>query len=359
MRAVQGLGSAILSICTLAMVTEALPPNERGKGIGLNISGVYIGLTLAPVIGGSLTYYFGWQSIFLIVVPFVLVILLISYLKVDSEWITGQNEKFDYFGTVIYGLAILALIYGFTILNQLNGIILLIISVILFIIFARWELRNKFPVFNVELFKNPKFTSSTLASLISYFATFMVTYVLNYHLQYIKGLDPQISGFILIATPAIMAILAPFSGKLSDKIDPQILAAIGMGFVSLALFILIFLDINTPLYVIIIAMLLQGVGYGLFSSPNTNAIMGSVPRKLSSLASATVSTMRVIGQTLSLGMLTVIFAVVMGSVPIIPKYFSFLIQSSQIAFIISTILCVIAITASLVGIRFTRRKNQL
>lgn len=159
-------------------------------------------------------------------------------------------------------------------------------------------------------------------------------------------MDPQTTGLILIVTPALMALIAPFSGKLSDKIEPQKLASLGMVFVTVAIFILIFLDKSMPLYVIVVSMVLQGIGYGIFSSPNTNSIMGSVPRKFASLASATVSTVRVIGQTMSLGMLTVIFAVIMGSVPIIPRYFSLLILSSQIACVFSTVLCFIAVIAS-------------
>lgn len=350
-RIIQGIGSAILNVISLSMISQALPPKERGKGIGINVSCVYIGLTLAPVIGGMLTYNFGWRSIFLIGIPFMILTAVLTLWKVPQEWKEGVNDKFDYGGTLLYGIAIFLLIYGFTIMNQLSGVVMLIVAIILLAIFVYWELRDKFPVFDVNIFKNKKFASSSLASLISYLATFLVTYIINYHLQYIRDLDPQISGLILITTPAMMAIIAPFSGRLSDRIDPQILAAIGMGFVSIALFILIFLNAATPLYVIFLAMFLQGVGYGLFTSPNTNSIMGSVPRESTSLASAAVSTLRVIGQTLSLGMLTVIFAVVMGSVQIIPQHFPQLIQSSQIACIISTILCIIAIIASLVGIK--------
>jgi len=350
-RVLQGLGSAILNVNALTMISIALPPRERGRGIGINISSVYIGLTLAPAIGGMITYNFGWKSIFLISIPLMVLVAILALWKVPQEWKTGIKYKFDYIGTIIYSIGILLLIYGFTIMYQLNGIIILIMAIILLLGFVLWELRHRFPVFDVTLFNNIKFVSSSFASLISYFATFLVTYVLNYHLQYVKGLDPQTAGLILIITPAMMAIISPFSGKLSDRVNPQILASIGMGFVSLALFMLIFLDTQTPLYFIAIAMFIQGLGYGLFSSPNTNAIMGSVPRHLSSVASAAVSTMRVIGQTLSLGMLTVIFAIVIGSVQILPQLYPLLIESSQLACIISTILCIIAIVVSLIGMR--------
>ncbi len=350
-RVIQGIAAAMLNISSLAMVTEALPPKERGKGIGITISSVYIGLTLAPVVGGILTKNLGWPSIFYVTLPLIIIPLAILLLKVKNEWITGKNDSFDFIGTIIYSIGILLFMYGFTILNEILGVFLTVFGLVLLIGFAFWELRQKFPVFHIEFFKNLKFSSSTLAALISYLATFIVTYILNYHLQYIRDMDPQTTGLILIVTPALMALIAPFSGRLSDKIEPQKLASLGMGFVTVAIFILIFLNESTPLYVIIIAMILQGIGYGIFSSPNTNSIMGSVPRKFASLASATVSTVRVIGQTMSLGMLTVIFAVIMGSVPIVPQYFPLLIQSSQIACIISTGLCFIAVIASLVGMK--------
>ena len=350
-RVIQGIAGAILNVAGFAMITEALPPFERGKGIGITISSVYIGLTLAPVFGGILTANFGWQSIFYVVIPLLIIPLFMALYKVKQEWVTCDDESFDFLGTVVYSIGILLFMYGFTRLNEGIGIILTAMGIILLVGFVIWELRHKFPVFEVSLFKNPRFSSSTLAALISYLATFAVVYILNDHLQYIKDLDPQTTGLILIVTPALMALIAPFSGKLSDKIEPQKLAAIGMGFVTVAIFLLIFLNKDTPLYLIAVSMVLQGIGYGIFSSPNTNSIMGSVERRFAPIASATVSTVRVIGQTMSLGMLTVIFAIVMGAVPIIPERFPLLIQSSQIVCIISTILCLIAVFASLVGMK--------
>ncbi|MDR2623946.1 MAG: MFS transporter [Methanobrevibacter sp.] len=357
LRFLQGLGASIINITTLAMVTEAFPPQKRGKGIGLNTAGIYIGLTLSPVIGGFLTHNFGWRTLFLSMIPFLILIILITLSKIPQEWSDRENEKFDYTGSFIYCLAILLLIYGFTILNETTGVILVTVAIILLIAFVKLELSHKTPIFNVKLFNNVVFTSSTIASLISYLATFLVTYILTYYLQYVKGMDPQTTGLILIATPIFMAILAPFSGKLSDKIYPQVLSAIGMCFVTIALIMLIFLNETTPVYFIIMAMVLQGIGYGLFSSPNANAIMGSVPRHLSSVASATITTMRVIGQTLSIGMLTVIFAFIMGSNPIV-GHLPQLIQSSTLALTISAGLCFISIIASLVGIKSKLSRGQ-
>ena len=148
-----------------------------------------------------------------------------------------------------------------------------------------------------------------------------------------------------------MAIGAPIAGRLSDKINPQILAAIGMIIVSIALVILCFLDETTPLYMIFISMILQGVGFSLFSTPNNNVILGSVDKKDIATASASLSTVRTIGQSFSLGLLTLVFAYIMGNVPIIPQHYPQLILSSQVTMILSTILCIIAILLSLMGIK--------
>lgn len=358
-RVLQGIGAALLNITTLALIVKILPPKDRGKGIGLTVSGVYIGLSLSPILGGILNYNFGWRSVFYLTIPIILITLIITLIKVNDEWTEGKNDPFDMKGSVLFSIGILCLIYGFTILNEMFGMILTIIGLIILGIFAFIELKEKFPVFEMRLFKNKTFLSANIAALISYFATFVVIYILNYHLQYVRGLDSQTAGILLIITPLMMAIIVPFSGRLSDKINPQILSAIGMGVVTIGMviFSLCFMGEPLPLYVIGIGMFLQGVGYGLFSSPNTNAIMSSVPPKETPLASAAVSTVRVIGQTLSMGMLTVIFSIVMGNVLISPENFSLLTESSFIACLISTICCLAAVFVSLLGLKSKGKSN--
>ena len=254
-------------------------------------------------------------------------------------------------------MGILAFIYGFTTLITTTGKILTLLGLVLLVIFGWYELRQESPVFNMNLFKNKKFTSSNIAALCSYLAIMVVTTILNYHFQYVRGWDAQMSGMILIITPIIMAIMAPNSGKLSDKIHPQKLAALGIGIAAIALGILTFLDGETPLYIVVLAMVLQGIGMGLFSSPNMNAIMSSVPPKDAPTASASQATMRTIGQTMSLGLLTLVFAWVMGSLKLDPQYASMIVQASQTICIICTVACVLAVFASLVGIKSSDKFN--
>ncbi|MEA4957867.1 Riboflavin transporter RibZ [bioreactor metagenome] len=350
-RALQGLSVAILNVSTLAIVTESLPQNERGKGIGIITSIAYVGLIAANVVGGFLTNNFGWRSVFLVVIPFLVITILITYFKVPNEWILIKNDKFDYVGALIFGLAISFLTYGFTIMHTFNGIGLLFLSAILFIIFGKWQLKIKFPLFPVNVLKNKKFTYASIAALLCSFSTFVVTYIVDYHLQYINGVDPQTTGLILMLAPISMAISTFFAGRFSDRVNPQLIASFGLFIAFISLIILTLLDQNTPILVVILAIILEGLGYGIFISPNTNIVVSSLPDKLASIASATVSTTRVIGETLSLGMLTVTFAVIMGSLQIIPKYYPLLIESSQIVSLLLAVGCLLAIIFSLIGVK--------
>ena len=350
-RILQGAGVAFLNVSAMAMVVQAVKPQNRGKALGFTVTGVYLATSLSPVICGFLVHNLGWRSMFYFVIPFLVLCIILMIFKIPQEWKTYEKDKIDKVGSMIYGIGILAFIYGFTTLTTQTGLIITVLGIVLLIIFGAYELRQKSPVFNMNLFRNAKFTSSNIAALCSYIAVMVVTTILNYHFQYVRGWDAQMSGMILIITPILMAIMAPNAGKLSDKVHPQKLAALGMGIATAALLISTFLNGYTPLYLVVIAMILQGIGMGLFSSPNMNAIMSSVPPKDAPTASASQATMRTIGQTMSLGLLTLVFAWVMGNLELAPQYASMIVQSSQIICGICTVACVLAIFASLVGIK--------
>lgn len=350
-RVFQGIGIAFSNVSAIAMVVQAVSPKNRGKALGFTVTGVYLGGSLSPVFCGFLVRNFGWRAMFYFVLPFLALCILLMVMKIPGEWITDEKSRIDSLGYVLYGIGIMLFIYGFTNLMTGFGAASLIIGFILLIIFGYYELRTDSPAFNMNLFRNMKFTSSNVAALCSYLAIASITTILNYHFQYVRGWDAQISGLMLIVTPILMALIAPNSGKLSDRIHPQKLAAIGMSITTVALVILVFLDGTTPLYLIVAAMVLQGIGMGLFTSPNTNAIMSSVPPKETPNASAAQSAMRTIGQTMSLGILTLVFAWIMGNLKLSSQYAGMIVQSSQIICLICTIICIIAIFASLVGIK--------
>jgi EmrB/QacA subfamily drug resistance transporter len=352
-RIFQGIGGAMIFVTGLAIITSVYPPKERGKAIGINIATVYIALSLGPVLGGVMTQYLGWRSLFYAMIPLGILILVLTYWKLKDEWAECKGEKFDIKGSLFYSVVLVMVMYGFSTLPHITGIILVIGGIIGFIGFLMYELRLESPVLNVKLFKNRTFAFSNLAALINYSATFAVTFLLSLYLQYIKALDPLSAGLILVAQPVMMAIFAPIAGRLSDKFVPQKLAALGMALSTVGLFIFAFINEETSIAFITIGLLIIGTGFGFFSSPNTNAIMGSVERKFYGVASAMVSTMRLLGQTFSMGLALLVFALFIGNIQITPLQYPALLSSIHTVFLICTVLCFIGIFAALI-----RTKNK-
>ena len=205
-----------------------------------------------------------------------------------------------------------------------------------------------FPVMNVTLFRhNTVFVFSNLAAFINYSATFAVGFLLSLYLQYIKGFNPQHAGMIMVAQPLVMALFSPVTGRISDKIEPRLLASTGMGLTAIGLILFIFLGLQTSVVYIISTLVVIGMGFALFSSPNTNAVMSSVERKNYGVASATLGTMRLTGQAMSMGIAMLTFALLIGKVKINPGNYPQFLYGIRIAFGIFSILCVAGIFASM------------
>lgn len=346
-RVLQGIGAAAMFATATAILSSAYPPQERGRVLGINVASVYSGLSLGPFLGGVLTQNLGWRSVFLIGSAFgVIAVILASQLKV--EWAEARGERFDWAGSGIYGLAIALIMYGLSVLPEPLGGILIAVGLTAAASFVVWESRTPTPILNLSLFRgNRAFTLSSVAALINYLATTAVTFLLSLYLQYIKGLTPQGAGAILIAQPIMMAIFSPLAGRLSDRIESRIVASLGMGLTSLGLILLIFLGADTSFVYIVGTLILLGLGFGLFSSPNMNAIMGSAEKRLYGVASAIVATMRTLGQMLSLGITLLIISLFIGRVEISPVYYPAFLSAMRTAFTIFAVLSFGGIFASL------------
>jgi EmrB/QacA subfamily drug resistance transporter len=348
LRVLQGFGSAMIFGTGMAILTSVFPAAERGRVLGINVAAVYLGLSLGPVLGGFLTYQFGWRSIFLVNVPLGLFVIYLVVAKLNREWAEAQGEKFDAIGSLIYAFTLVGLIYGLSLLPAISGVWFIIAGLAGGLLFVRWDRRAASPLLNMDLFfHNPVFAFSNLAALINYSATFAVTFLLSLYLQYIKGFTPQHAGTILISQPVVMAIFSPLAGRLSDKIEPRVVASIGMGFTASGLLLFTFIDRDTHLGFIVTGLMMLGFGFALFSSPNTNAVMSSIEKRFYGVGSSTLGTMRLVGQMLSMGIAMVIFALSIGSARITPEYYPQFLTSMKTAFMIFSALCFCGIFASL------------
>jgi EmrB/QacA subfamily drug resistance transporter len=349
-RVFQGIGGAMLAGTGVALLTTVFPVNERGKVLGINVAVTYLGLSLAPVLGGVLTQHLGWRSIFFASALLGLAVIGVVLWKLKGEWTGAKGERFDFAGSVIYSLALVALVYGFTLLPTMSGVWLIVGGIIGLSTFVRREMTTRSPVLDMSLFRNSKaFTFSNLAALINYSATFAVSFLISLYLQYlpVNPFSPQRAGLILVAMPVTQAVLSPVAGRLSDKIEPRLIASAGMALTTAGLVIFIFLNEETSLRLIIGNLILIGFGVALFASPNTNAVMSSAPKTAYGVASATLATMRQVGMVLSMGVAMLMFAFYIGRVQITPEYYPLFQASMRASFIVFAILCFGGMFASL------------
>ena len=358
LRALQGAGAAMIFGTGMAMLTSVFPPGERGKALGLNVAATYIGLAVGPSLGGVLTHHFGWRSLFLVNIPLGLTITILLARRIRGEWAEARGERFDLLGTFLLSGSLCLLMVGFPQIGGSGGWLALLGTVGLGI-FVAWEWRVAYPLLDVRLFaENPVFAFSNLAALINYSATFAVTFLLSLYLQIPKALTPQGAGLILMVQPAMMALCSPFAGRLSDRVEPRTVASTGMAFTAAGLAILTSLTTETSLAFVVATLVILGVGFGLFSSPNTNAVMSSVDRRVYGVASATLGTMRLTGQMVSMGIASLIFALVVGRVPLNMAEPAAFLKSLRIAFAVCTALCCAGIFASLARGRLHSAKAE-
>ncbi len=342
-RVLQGIGGAMIFSTGIAILTSVFPASERGKVLGINVASVYTGLSLGPFFGGILTQHFGWRSVFLVNVPLGVLITALAFWKLRSEWADAKGESFDLIGSVVYSAMLVAIIVGVSERPEL-----VIVGVFLLVFFILWENRTESPVIEMNLFrKNLTFTLSNIVALLSYTSTFATAFLLSLYLQYVKLLTPRQAGVILVAQPVVQAVFSPAAGWISDRVEPKVVASIGMATITAGLFALSFLDPNTPIPWIVLNLTILGLGFALFSSPNTNAIMSSVERKFYGLASATLSTMRVVGQTLSMAVVMLTFSAHIGRVSITPEVYPLLIESIRESFEVFSLICFFGVIVSL------------
>ena len=355
MRALSGLGCAMIFGTSMAMLVSVFPPQSRGKAIGINTAVVYFASAAGPFFGGMLTHHFGWQSLFYFTGFWGLAAAIFAIVVFKNEWTEAKGERFDYFGSVIYALGLFGIIFGFSELPGMVGFVLIATGIICFTAFVFYELKYKQPVFDVRIFsQNKVFGLSSLSALLNYACISAVAFMLSLYLQYVRGFTPQNAGLILIVQACIQCPVSLYAGRLSDRVNPSTLATSGMSVIAAGLAGLIFVSPDTSMAIIILLLFLLGLGFGLFPSPNSNIIMSSVDKKYYGQASATMGTMRLTGQAFSMGIAAMAISLSIGNKVITTELHSDFMKSFHITFVICTALCIAGTYAS--SFRIKNRK---
>lgn len=347
-RVLQGIGSAMLFGTGVAILTAIFPPEKRGRALGINVSAIYFGLTCGPLFGGWVTQQISWRAVFIIHVPLAIFIVLLSKFKLVGEWKGTSGQKLDIIGSIIYATTIICLMTGLSKVPDWQGLLLVLASVISMRVFIWYEGKQTYPLFDIKIFRgNRALNYSCMASLTLYTCTFALTFLMSLYLQNIKGLSPQFAGVVMICQPILMVLFSPTAGKLSDKIEPRYLTATGMSLITIGLVLLSRLQGDSGIPYIVFCLSFAGIGFSLFASPNTNAIMSSVSKENLGVASSAVSTTRVLGQMFSMAVVTMAFAIVMGPLAISPENNPSLMQGIRISLMTTSCLATIGIYLSL------------
>ncbi len=348
LRFLQG-GSAALGFATgMAIITAAVPPARRGRALGIVTGAVYAGLTLGPVLGGAITQYLGWRAIFFASSAVSVAVGLGMSAGVGQEWRAAGQSRFDVGGAVLYTGCLGAAIAGLSTWRALAvGRWLVLAAAAGLVVFLRRQRTVAEPLLDVRLFRNAIFAFSNLAALIHYSATFAVSFLLSLYLQVALGLDPQRTGLVLLVQPAVMTVLSPVAGWLSDRVEPRLVASSGMLLTLLGLLALSTLRLDSESATVVAILILLGAGFGLFSSPNSNAVMSAVDRSQYGVGSATLATMRLVGQALSLAAVAVLFAHFFGARPVSPALAATLVESNHVTFLLFAALSAVGVAASL------------
>ena len=352
-RIVQGVGAAFIFSTGMAILADAYPPERRGRALGYSTASTYVGLSAGPVLGGLISFHYGWRIIFGLSALLGFLVFFVAYRFLKREECT-DGERFDTVGCWLYMAGLVSSLYGFSfLLDGWMPRLMLAAGIVLLVGFFRYENRQTSPLVDIHLFTdNVTFAFSNLAAMINYSATFAIGFLASLHLQVVMGLDARDAGWVMLSQPALMAAFSPFAGRLSDRVEPRIVASTGMAMTTIGLFFFIFVSRATTLPVIMAELALIGLGFAFFSSPNNNAIMGSVGKEKYGTAASALATMRMVGQAVSMSIVALIMAMNGGRQAIGADSAAMLLVSTRNVLIIFTAL-------SMAGIYFSLKRGRI
>jgi EmrB/QacA subfamily drug resistance transporter len=358
-RGIQGIGAAMMQANAGAIIADIFPPNMRGRAYGFTAIGWNAGATLGIVLGGFITTFFGWRYIFYINVPIGILAIILGMKYIKSQ--QRIKVKLDIIGMSLLLVSLSTIAYGSADIagegvRPLN-VYLISAGLITLLAFLLVETKQSYPIIDLRVFKgNRVFTYSLLASFLQTTGYLATAFIIIMYLQGIRGLTPLQASLLLVPGYVIASLVAPFTGKLSDRIGSRIPATIGLALMITAILVYLQLTTTSPLYVVIIASIIGGLGSSLFFPANNSAIMANAPRGFYGGASGLARTLSNIGTLLSyviaisVASITVpryvAFEVFLGTTNLIGGVASSFLDGLKSAFYVSLVILSIALTLS-------------
>ena len=352
-RVIQGIGGAMFVSTNIAILLDVYPAQQRGRVLGLSVMCTYIGLSLGPVVGGFIIEYLSWRAVFIITALFTLITFVVAMLSLSKlpKTATARSAdiRTDPLSNILYMSAMVLFMYGFTVFGQhVYSYFFLGAGILLLVVFGWHELKTPLPIIELRLFKNNlNYVFSNLSAMLNYMSVGALSYILTIYLVVVKGFPPNIAGFILIAQPVVMAICSPIVGRFSDKRSPFVISSLGMGICTLSMLLFLLLREDSPIILVIINLVILGFGFGVFSSPNMNAVMSSVSPKDYGIANSIINTMRMVGQLSGMAIITIIMYFTIGDALISEVGAAGIMSAFHTTFVVFAFICMAGVLLSL------------
>ena len=346
-RALQGVALGIVYTTSMSILTLSVPVERRGYAFGMIGGMVYLGLSLGPALGGFLNYYYGWRSIFVFTALLGVVANMMAFRSLHKEWIHTPDSSISIRSLLLYAFGIGAVMIGITEWVRFWwSAYAFIVGLIALGALGYVEWHSKDPLIPVKIFvSNLGFTMSSVAAMMNFSATFGVGFVLSLFLQMSMGFDSRMTGLILCIQTGIMVFLAPRMGALSDRYNPTGFARWGMVLIGVGLLAMAYGTFTESLPIIMSSLAIVGIGVSSFAPPNNNLIMSSVPKTYISFASSTISTVRLLGQTMSMALIGVILAYTIEGMSTLQM----LEYNSTVALVVFAVICLVGAIPAGIG----------
>jgi MFS family permease len=332
-RFLTGIGAAMVFATSIALLSLVFPFEERGKAIGINVTAMSVGFLLGFFLGGLLTFYIGWRSIFAVTISLGLLVLWLIFSRIRGECELAREKELDLAGMSLYGSAIFLIVTGFSSLIHSFGPLVLAGGLVILGFFVLRESRAFHPLVNLRLFRrNRTYAIANLTVLLFNTSNFAVIFIFTLYLQSLRLLDARIAGVILMIPIIFMALFSAYAGRLSDRIPPRLVVGSGIGFNSLGLFLFTSLQETTPLYLIMVALAFAGLGIAFCAAPLIRTSVAAVQKEMTGLASGMIETMRLVGMTISIAISIIVFTLMLGGGVITPDRYPPYLASMRIIF---------------------------
>lgn len=347
-RFLTGIGAAMIFGTSIALLSLVFPEEDRGIAIGTNVTAMSAGFLLGFLAGGYLTSSVGWRGIFLLVIPVAVLVTVIIRFMIPGECALARNRKTDTGGSMLYGGAVFLFIVGCTSLPSLTGFILLAGGAVAGALFIRYEKQHGSPLFDIGRFiTNRVFIRANMVVLLVWTGSFAITFLATLYLQDVLLFNPVIAGFILLSQTVVSIIMGPFAGRLSDRKNPALVASAGVALMLSGFIPFLFLSVDTPVMLIVVAFLVQGLGLIMYQPALARLVVSSVDQERYGLASSTVESMRLIGITLSLAVTVTTFSILLGGSTITPETVPAFLSSTHLIMTVFSVILLISLALCL------------